>query len=142
MRIPLAEVRGSVVIRSSSSGNPVFFNGNAMKILSINNKENDETRLQKILSGEVVQISRISTSCCSIAFYVWRAYCFTKKYSCVSYASADFLDECGDGVFRIYPAFLLPVLIWGERWERILACSLSFIPLVNLFVFLMPIIEC
>ena len=39
--------------------------------------------------------------------------------------------------FEFILLFLLPVLIWGGRWERILACALSFIPLVNLFVYLM-----
>ena len=36
--------------------------------------------------------------------------------------------------FEFILLFLLPVLIWGGRWERILACSLSFIPLVNLLI--------
>ena len=36
--------------------------------------------------------------------------------------------------FEFILLFLLPVLIWGDRWERILACSLSFIPLFNLLI--------
>ncbi len=39
-------------------------------------------------------------------------------------------------LFQSIPLFLFPVLIWGKRWERILALLLSFIPLANLFVLL------
>ena len=38
--------------------------------------------------------------------------------------------------FQSIPLFLFPVLIWGKRWERILALLLSFFPLANLFVYL------
>ena len=41
--------------------------------------------------------------------------------------------------FEFILLFLLPVLIWGECWERILACALSFIPLVNLLIIIYSI---
>ncbi|MCS1411517.1 MAG: hypothetical protein M2R45_04717 [Verrucomicrobia subdivision 3 bacterium] len=39
-------------------------------------------------------------------------------------------------VFHAIPLFLLPVMIWGTRWEKIAAWLLSFLPLANLFVYL------
>ena len=41
--------------------------------------------------------------------------------------------------FQSIPLFLFLVLIWGKRWERILALLLSFGPLANFFVLLMQL---
>ena len=50
--------------------------------------------------------------------------------------SEAFRRKIEEMFFQSIPLFLFPVLIWGKRWERILALLLSFIPLANLFVLL------
>ena len=62
----------------------------------------------------------------------YKNYFLGKRYKSVGYRLTGALF-----IFQSILLFLFPVLIWGERWERILACALSFIPLVNLFVYLM-----
>ena len=42
--------------------------------------------------------------------------------------------------FQSIPLFLFPVLIWGKRWERILAFLLSVFPLIILFMGLMVLL--
>ena len=42
--------------------------------------------------------------------------------------------------FQSIPLFLFPVLIWGKRWQRILALLLSFGPLANFLVLLMQLL--
>ena len=50
--------------------------------------------------------------------------------------SETFRRKIEEMFFQSIPLFLFPVLIWGKRWQRILALLLSFIPLANLFVLL------
>ncbi|MCS1411518.1 MAG: hypothetical protein M2R45_04718 [Verrucomicrobia subdivision 3 bacterium] len=47
-----------------------------------------------------------------------------------------FIEIIETVVFHAIPLFLLPVMIWGTRWEKIAAWLLSFLPLANLFVYL------
>ena len=50
--------------------------------------------------------------------------------------SEAFRRKIEEMFFQSIPLFLFPVLIWGKRWQRILALLLSFFPLANLFVYL------
>ena len=43
-------------------------------------------------------------------------------------------------LFESILLFLLPVLIWGKRWQKILALLLSFIPLAILFLILTDVV--
>ena len=50
--------------------------------------------------------------------------------------SEAFRRKIEEMFFQSIPLFLFPVLVWGKRWQRILALLLAFIPLANLFVLL------
>ena len=67
-------------------------------------------------------------------------YCFITLGGMGSHhltTSEAFRRKIEEMFFQSIPLFLFPVLIWGKRWQRILALLLSFFPLANLFVHLM-----
>ena len=84
-----------------------------MRILSINNKENDETRLQKILFRKAVQMRRVSADWLSVHFSVYVPYS-SRQDALSSYALGGFWDESGRGVIPIDSAFSIPRFDMGE----------------------------
>ena len=85
--------------------------------MTINNKENDETRLQKILFRKAVQMCRVSIDRCSVHFSVHVPYS-SRQDALSSYDLGGFWDESGSGVIPIYPAFCIPCRVMGKTLAK------------------------
>ena len=66
-------------------------------------------------------------------------YCFITLGGMDSHhltTSEAFRRKIEEMFFQSILLFVFPVVLWGKRWQRILALLLSFFPLANLFVLL------